>query len=78
MSRLLRLAVTAAAVAAATGLVYALRPAAPDVSLGVIYVLPVMGVAIVFGVPYAIGAAVASMLVFNFLFLPPLYSFSLR
>jgi two-component system sensor histidine kinase KdpD len=72
------LVVTAAAVAAATGLVYALRPLAPDVSLSVLYVLPVMGVAIAYGVPYAIGAAVASTLVFNFLFLPPLYSFTIR
>ncbi len=69
---------TTAAVAAATGLVYALRPVAPDVSLGVIYVLPVIAVAIAFGVPYAVGAAVGSMLAFNFLFLPPLYSFTLR
>jgi two-component system, OmpR family, sensor histidine kinase KdpD len=78
MSRGLRLLVTAAAGAAATGLVYALRPVAPDVSLGVIYVLPVIAVAIAFGVPYAVGAAIASMLTFNFLFLPPLYSFTLR
>jgi two-component system sensor histidine kinase KdpD len=78
MSRGLRLLVTAAAVAVATGLVYALRPVAPDVSLGVIYVLPVIAVAIAFGVPYAVGAAVGSMLAFNFLFLPPLYSFTIR
>jgi two-component system, OmpR family, sensor histidine kinase KdpD len=78
MSRVGRLLVTAGAIAAATGLAYALRPAAPDVSLVVIYVLPVMGVAIAFGVPYAIGAAVASVLVFNFLFLPPLYSLTIR
>jgi two-component system, OmpR family, sensor histidine kinase KdpD len=78
MNRVPRLLVTAAAIAAATGVVYALRPVAPDVSLGVVYVLPVMGVAIAYGVPYAIGAAVASMLVFNFLFLPPLYTFSIR
>jgi two-component system, OmpR family, sensor histidine kinase KdpD len=78
VSRALRLLLTVAAVAVATGLAYALRPAAPDVSLGVIYVLPVMGVAIAFGVSYAVGAAIASMLVFNFLFLPPLYSFTIR
>ena len=78
MSRGIRLLVTAAAVAVATGLIYALRPVAPDLSLGVIYVLPVIAVAIAFGVPYAVGAAIASMLAFNFLFLPPLYSFSIR
>ena len=78
MNRIVPLLATAGAVAGASVLVYALRPVAPDVSLGVIYVLPVMGVAIAYGVSYAIGAAVASMLVFNFLFLPPLYSFTLE
>ena len=78
MKRWLALPATATAVAVATGLVYALRPVAPDVSLGVVYVLAVMSVAIAFGVPYAIGAALASVLVFNFLFLPPLYSLTIR
>jgi two-component system, OmpR family, sensor histidine kinase KdpD len=78
MKRLVALALTVAAVTAATGLIYALRPVAPDLSLGVIYVLPVMAVAIAYGVPYAIGAAVTSVLAFNFLFLPPLHSFTLR
>jgi hypothetical protein len=40
-------------------LVYALRPIAPDVSLGVVYVLAVIGVAVAFGVPCAIRAAIA-------------------
>src|SRR5262249_49656099 len=43
----------------------------------VVYVLPVMGVAIAYGTPYAIGAAVASTALFNYLFLPPLYSFTI-
>jgi len=69
---------SAVAVAAATGLVFALRPVAPVLSLGVLYVLPVMAVAIAYGVAYAVGTAVASMLAFNFFFLPPVHNFALR
>ena len=74
MKRFVALLVSVAAVATATGLIYALRPVAPDLSLGVVYVLPVMLVAIAYGMAFAIGTAVVSMLAFNFLFLPPLYS----
>ena len=42
------------AVAVVTGAVYALRPIAPVVSLGVLYVLAVVAVAVVFGLAYAI------------------------
>jgi two-component system, OmpR family, sensor histidine kinase KdpD len=78
VKRLAPLLATVAAVGAATGVIYLLRPIAPDVSLGVIYVLAVMVVAIGFGMVYAIAAAVVSMLTFNFLFLPPLYSLTLQ
>src|SRR6185312_2503093 len=66
-----------AAVAAATGLVYALRPIAPTLSLGVLYTLAVLAVAVGFGAAYAIAAAVASMFAFNFLFLRPVHRFTL-
>jgi two-component system sensor histidine kinase KdpD len=65
------------AVSAATGLVFALRPIAPTLSLGVLYTLPVLAAAVLFGLPFAVAAAVASMLVFNFLFLPPVHTFRL-
>ncbi|MDP9224515.1 MAG: DUF4118 domain-containing protein [Actinomycetota bacterium] len=77
MKRFLAVVAGVGAVAAATGVAYALRPVAPDLSLGVVYVLAVMLVAVAYGMPYAIGAAVASMLTFNFLFLPPVHSFTL-
>jgi K+-sensing histidine kinase KdpD len=67
-----------AAIAVVTAGVYALRPVAPDVSLGVLYVLAVVAVAVFCGLAYAIPVSIASMLVFNFLFLPPLHTFSLR
>src|SRR5581483_11524627 len=66
-----------AAVAAATGLVFALKPIAPVLSLGVLYVLAVLVCAVLFGVAFAIAAAFASMLAFNFLFLPPVHTLTL-
>jgi two-component system sensor histidine kinase KdpD len=66
-----------AAVAAATGLIYALRPIAPVLSLGVLYVLAVMAAALVWGAAYAVPVAVVSMLAYNFFFLPPLLTLRL-
>jgi two-component system sensor histidine kinase KdpD len=50
---------------------------APVLSLGVLYVFAVLPIAIVWGAAYAIPVAIGSMLAFNFLFLPPLYTFTL-
>jgi two-component system sensor histidine kinase KdpD len=74
----LALASSVAALAVVTGLVYALRPVAPDVTLGALYVFAVVPVALAFGLSYAVPVSVTSMLTFNFLFLPPLHSFTLR
>jgi K+-sensing histidine kinase KdpD len=60
-----------------TGLIFLLKPHIPVLSLGVLYVLAVLPVAIVYGLPYAIGVSIASMLAFNFFFLPPLHTFTL-
>src|SRR5579871_4981982 len=65
-------------VAAVTGAIFALRTVAPVVSLGALYVFAVLPVAIRLGLAYAIGASVLSMLAFNFFFLPPVHSLSLR
>ena len=67
-----------AAVAIVTGAVYALRPVAPVLSLGALYVFAVLPVAVLWGLPYAIAVAIASELVFNFLFLPPVHTLALR
>jgi two-component system sensor histidine kinase KdpD len=67
-----------AAVALVTGAVFALRPIAPVLSLGVLYVVAVVAVAVLYGLAYAIPVSVASMLVFNFLFLPPLHTLALH
>jgi K+-sensing histidine kinase KdpD len=76
--RALGIAFSIGVVALVTGGVYALRDVAPVVSLGVLYVLAVVAVAVVCGLAYAIPVSVASMLAFNFLFLPPLHTFALR
>lgn len=73
-----KLAGSLAAVAIATGLVYALRPIAPALSLGVLYTLAVLATAVLFGLGYAIAVAIVSMLTFNFLFLPPVHTFRLE
>jgi K+-sensing histidine kinase KdpD len=65
------------AVALVTGLIYALEPIAPVLSLGVLYLFAVLPVAAVWGLAYAIPVSVLSMLTFNFLFLPPTHTFRL-
>jgi two-component system sensor histidine kinase KdpD len=68
---------SATAVLAATGLVYALRPIAPTLSLGVLYTLAVLASAVLWGLGVAVAAAIASMIAFNFLFLAPVHTLSL-
>src|SRR6478736_1364988 len=72
-----RVAGSIAAVAAATLLVWALETVAPVLSLGVLYVFAVLPVAVFAGLRYALPVAVASMLAFNFFFLPPTHTFTL-
>src|SRR5690348_10840127 len=55
-------------VAAVTGLVFALKPVAPVLGLGVLYLLAVVPAAIVGGLAVALPVSVASMLAYNFFF----------
>jgi two-component system, OmpR family, sensor histidine kinase KdpD len=55
-----------------------LKPHVPVLSLGALYVLAVLPVAILWGTALAAAVAVASMLVFNWFFLPPYHSFHLQ
>jgi len=66
-----------AALGVATGLVYAVKPIAPVLSLGVLYTPAVLAAAVLFGAVSAIAVAVAAMLAFNFLFLPPVHTLTL-
>jgi two-component system, OmpR family, sensor histidine kinase KdpD len=49
----------------------------PVLSLGVLYVFAVLPIAVFWGPALAVPVAIASMLAFNFFFLPPLYTFTL-
>ena len=66
-----------AAVALVTGAIFALDSVAPVLSLGVLYVFAVLPVAVFFGLGYALLVSVASMLAFNWFFLPPTHTFRL-
>jgi len=68
---------SAAAVALVTGSIYALDSFAPVLSLGVLYLFAVLLVAVLFGLTWAIPVSVASMLAFNWFFLPPRNTFTL-
>src|SRR5262249_37605243 len=61
-----------------TAVIFALRGAAPVLSLDVVYVLAVLPIAVAFGMAFAVPVAVVSMLAFNWFFLPPVHSFTLR
>jgi K+-sensing histidine kinase KdpD len=76
-ARLERLAVSAVAVAAVTGAVYGLEQVAPVLSLGILYLFAVLPVAVFYGLWWALGVSIASMLAFNFFFLPPRHTLAL-
>ena len=68
---------SAAAVALVTASIYALDSFAPVLSLGVLYLFAVLLVAVLFGLTWAIPVSVASMLAFNWFFLPPRHTLRL-
>jgi two-component system, OmpR family, sensor histidine kinase KdpD len=49
----------------------------PVLSLGALYLFAVLPIALFWGTALAVSVAIASMLAFNFFFLPPLYTFTL-
>ena len=67
-----------AMLALTTGAIFALQPIAPVLSLGVLYVFAVLPIAVIWGLVYAVPVAIASMLAFNWFFLPPKHTFELR
>ncbi len=80
--RLRRLAVaTAASIAAVvvvTAAIALLEHAVPVLSLGVLYVFAVLPISVAYGLRYALAVSVASMLAFNWFFLPPVHTFTIR
>jgi two-component system, OmpR family, sensor histidine kinase KdpD len=69
---------SAGVVVLVSAVVALLKPHVPVLSLGALYVLAVLPVAILWGTALAAIVSVASMLVFNWFFLPPYHSFHLR
>ena len=73
-----RIAASAALLAVVTAVVELLKAHVPVLSLAVLYLLAILPIAVAWGVVYGGATAVASMLAFNFFFLPPLYTFTIR
>lgn len=76
-NRLAPLAGSAAAVVLVTAAIFLLRDSVPVLSLGTLYVLAVLPVAVLWGRTWAVLVAVASMLAFNFFFLEPVHTLRL-
>jgi len=66
-----------AAVAVVSLVIFALKPVAPILSLGVLYLFAVLPVAALWGLGYALAVSIVSMLTFNWFFLPPTHTFQL-
>src|SRR4051795_13274192 len=69
---------SAGAVALVTAAIAVAKPYVPVLSLGVLYVFAVLPVAVAYGLRFALPVSIASMLAFNFFFLPPVHTFALR
>jgi two-component system sensor histidine kinase KdpD len=69
---------SAGAVAFVTATIAVLKPYVPVLSLPVLYELAVLPVAVLWGLWLATPVSIASMLAFNFFFLPPTHTFTLR
>lgn len=66
-----------ALVAAATGVGHALDGAVPESALGMVYLVAIVAAAVGFGPLHGLAAAALSFLCWNFLFLPPRYTFAI-
>ena len=75
--RTVGIALCVAVLAVTTGAIYLCKTFVPVLSLAVLYLLAVLPVAVLLGRAYAIGVALTSAALFNFLFLPPLYTLRL-
>src|SRR5216110_3898657 len=68
---------SAGAVAFVTAAIAVLKPYVPVLSLGVLYEFAVLPVAVLWGLWLATAVSIASMLAFNWFFLPPTHTFAL-
>src|SRR5262245_35711035 len=76
--QLVRVAAAATLIGGTTVVVALLRPVAPDISLGALYVIVVMVAALLWGLAWAVAVSIASLLAFNFFILPPVHTFALE
>ncbi len=75
---LVPIAASAAAVAVVTLAIGVLDDHVPVLSLGVLYIFAVLPVAVLWGLWFSLPVAVICMLAFNYFFLAPTHTFSLR
>jgi K+-sensing histidine kinase KdpD len=68
---------SAGAVVFVTAAIEVVKPYVPVLSLGVLYVFAVLPIAVLWGIGLATLVSVASMLAFNWFFLPPTHTFQL-
>jgi signal transduction histidine kinase len=66
--------VSAALIAAVSGVVAVLEPGVPAQGLGVLYLFAVVPIALVYGLGAAVVVSLVSMAAFNYFFLPPRYT----
>jgi signal transduction histidine kinase len=69
------LLVSLAGIALVSGVIHLTKSQAPVFSLSVLYLLAVLPVAVYWGLGLAVFVAVASVLTFDYLFIPPIHSF---
>src|SRR2546430_6741825 len=69
---------SAGAVVFVTAAIAVVKRWVPVLSLGVLYVFAVLPVAVLWGLALATAVSIASMLAFNWFFLPPTHTFQLR
>ncbi len=70
-------AASVAAVTLVTAVIALVEPYVPVLSLGVLYVFAVLPIAVLWGLWFALPVSVASMLAFNWFYLPPVHTFTL-
>ncbi|HWB69320.1 MAG TPA: ATP-binding protein [Solirubrobacterales bacterium] len=68
---------TLLAIALGTALVYLLKPVAPVVSLGIVYLPGILLISMIWGLRMGLFASVASAAAFNFFHIPPLHRFTI-
>jgi len=66
-----------AAVVVVTALIAVVKQWVPVLSLGVLYVFAVLPIAVLWGLWFALPVSIASMLAFNWFYLPPVHTFTL-